>query len=161
MSRLSVSFIRGSIIYLLIGMSFGLIMALPGGHAWLAAIGMGLPTLAHAHAMLLGFMLMMVMGVAYHIFPRFTGNPVRQPWMAQFNLWGCHIGTAAMVLGFLFRGALPWLLPAGALVQTVGLACFAINMLQIVRPLQRIMPQMPPGARPMAGGQPPRPPCQS
>ncbi len=140
MSNLSVAFIRGSISYLLVGISFGLIMAFPGGFSWLSALGAGQPTTAHAHAMLLGFMMMMVTGVAYHIFPRFTGNPVARPWTAWANFWACQVGTAGMVLGFLFRGALPWLLPVGGVTQFIGLLLFAHNMWQVVRPLRRLMP---------------------
>jgi len=140
MSRLSVAFIRTSIAYLLLGVALGAIMAFPGGFSWLWALGQGQPTIAHAHSNLLGFMLMMVSGVAYHIFPRFTGNPLRWPWLAWANFWGCQIGTAGMVTGFLVRGLVPWLLPAAALTQTFGLICFGINIWQVVRPLNRLMP---------------------
>lgn len=140
MSNLSVGFIRASVVYLLIGISFGLIMAIPGGYAWLAEAGRGQPTIAHAHSNLLGFMLMMVMGVAYHIFPRFSGHPIRRMWMAWANFWGCQVGTAAMVMGFLVRGLLPWLVPVGAVIQVAGVVFFALNMFQVVRPVKRLMP---------------------
>ena len=138
MSKLSVGFIRASLIYLLVGITIGVTMAIPGGYSWLSAVAMGQPNIAHAHANLLGFMLMMVMGVAYHIFPRFTGNPIRKAWMAWTNFWCTQIGTGFMVLGFLVRGLAPWLVPLGAVVQATGLILFVIIMLQIVRPVQRL-----------------------
>jgi len=140
MSNLSVGFIRTSVIYLLIGISFGLTMAIPGGYAWLAEAGRGQPTIAHAHSNLLGFMLMMVMGVAYHIFPRFSGYPIRRMWMAWANFWFCQVGTATMITAFLIRGLVPWLLPIGASVQVVGLIFFAINIFDTVRPVKKLMP---------------------
>lgn len=143
MSNLSVGFIRASVTYLLLGITFGAIMAFPGGFGWLSAIGLGNPLLAHVHANLLGFMVMMVIGVAYHIFPRFTGNPVKRMWMAWANFWGCQVGTAGMVLGFFFQGIVPWLLPAAALVEVFGLVCFVLNMYQVVRPLKPLKPALP------------------
>lgn len=141
MNSLSVGFIRSSLIYIMYGILVGATMAFPGGYGWLSSIGAGNPTLSHAHANLLGFMLMMVFGVAYHIFPRFTGNPVRRPWMAWANFWCCQAGTAGMVLGFLFRGVAPWLLPIAGIVQAVGITMFVVVMWQVVRPMQRIMPR--------------------
>lgn len=138
MSHLSVAFIRSSMIYLLVGITLGAIMAFPGGFALLSAMGRGNPTIAHAHVQLLGFLVMMVAGVAYHIFPRFTGNPLLHPNVAWAHFWFSQIGTAGMVLGFLFRGPTPWLLPVAAVVNVAGLCCFCYNMLQVVRPLQRL-----------------------
>ncbi|HYF92655.1 MAG TPA: hypothetical protein VD969_10410 [Symbiobacteriaceae bacterium] len=138
MSNLSVGFIRTSVVYLLIGITFGLIMAIPGGYAWMAEVLRGQPTIAHAHSNLLGFTLMMIMGVAYHIFPRFSGNPVRRMWMAWANFWFCQAGTALLVTGFLVRGLAPWIVPTGATLQVIGLAFFAINMFDVVRPVQKL-----------------------
>jgi cbb3-type cytochrome oxidase subunit 1 len=138
MSKLSVGFIRASIFYLLFGITLGLTMALPGGYTWMATTGQGQPNIAHAHSNLLGFMLMMVMGVAYHIFPRFTGNPIRRPKVAWVNFWCCQVGTIGMISGFLVRGLVPWLVPAAAIIQVVGIVCFAVNVLQVVKPLKRI-----------------------
>lgn len=140
MSNVSVAFIRASVIYLLVGVSFGLIMAFPGGISWLMEIGNGQPNVAHAHTNLLGFLVMMVMGVAYHIFPRFTGNPVRPVWLPWANFWCSQVGTAGMVLGFLFRGVMPWLVPAAATVNAVAITCFAVAMLRVVKPVKRLMP---------------------
>ena len=141
MSNISVGFIRASLVYLLVGITIGLIMALPGGYAWLTAVALGTPSIAHAHALLPGFMLMMVMGTAYHIFPRFTGNPIKSQRLVWINFWACQIGVAGMVSGFLFRGLVPWLMPTGAIIQTVGMALFAFNMLQVVKPLKRLTVQ--------------------
>lgn len=72
MSLLSVAFVRASILYLFTGILLGLIMAFPSGYAWLSGLALGNPSFAHAHVP--GFMLIMVSGVAYHIFPLFTGQ---------------------------------------------------------------------------------------
>lgn len=140
MSNLSVGFIRTSVVYLLIGITFGLIMAIPGGYAWLAEALRGQPTIAHAHSNLLGFVLMMIMGVAYHIFPRFSGYGIKRMWVAWANFWCCQVGTALMVTGFLVRGLAPWMVPTGASIQVTGLVFFAVNMFQVVRPVQKLKP---------------------
>lgn len=138
MSRLSVAFIRASFGFLLFGILLGLIMACPGGYSWLSGLGHGSPNLAHAHANLLGFLMHMVAGVAYHIFPRFTGNPIPWPKLAWAQFYAGLAGTVLMILGFLFQGRLPWLLPTGAVIQVFGLVTFAILMFTVVKPLQRL-----------------------
>ena len=37
---------------------------------------------AHVHLNLLGFVSMVIFGVAYHVIPRFTGHPLHNPRLA-------------------------------------------------------------------------------
>lgn len=138
MSRLSVAFIRASFGFLLFGILLGLIMALPGGYSWLSNLGHGSPNIAHAHSNLLGFLMHMVAGTAYHIFPRFTGNPIKWPKVAWAHFYAGVSGTTLMILGFLLQGRMPWLLPVGAVVQVCGLVTFSVLMFTVVKPLKRL-----------------------
>jgi heme/copper-type cytochrome/quinol oxidase subunit 1 len=102
---------------------------------------------AHAHLLLVGFMLMMVMGVATWMFPRpAREDPRYRPELAEAVYWmmtaatavraGAELGVAAGALG------LRWLIAVGGLGQLAGAALFVLNMWWRVR--------MPPAAAPSA-----------
>ena len=94
---------------------------------------------AHVHLLLVGFMLMIVMGVATWMFPRpARDDSVYRPGLAEAVYW---IMTLATVL----RGAAELLAPAGGLRffgplialgglgQLAGTALFVVNMWRRVR----------------------------
>jgi cbb3-type cytochrome oxidase subunit 1 len=55
---------------------------------------------AHVHMNLLGFVTMMIYGVAYHVVPRFTGHPLHSRTLAGWQAWLANVGLALMVTGF-------------------------------------------------------------
>ena len=103
---------------------------------------------AHAHLLLVGFMLMMVMGVATWMFPRPAREDTRyRPELAEAVYWIMTAATAArtaaeLVVGLTGLPALRWLVAAGGLGQLAGALLFALNMWRRVR--------MPPAAAPSA-----------
>ena len=109
-------FIRASLLWLGIGVLLGLAMALRPAWAGFRP--------AHFHATLLGFVSMMIFGVAYHVIPRFTGHPLHSRALAATHLWVANLGLAGMVGGFILRiyayPAGSALLRAGGLLSTAG-----------------------------------------
>jgi len=101
---------------------------------------------AHAHLLLVGFMLMMVMGVATWMFPRPAREDTRyRPELAKAVYWLMTLSTtlravAELLLALAGAPPLGWLIAAGGLGQLVGAALFALNMWWRVR--------MPPAAAP-------------
>ena len=75
--------IKTSLVWLCVGVLLGLAMA--AHPAW------AIYRPAHLHALLLGFVTMMIYGVAYHVIPRFSGYPLRHRALA-----GVHWVTANM-----------------------------------------------------------------
>lgn len=59
----------------------------------------------HVHMNLLGFVTMMIYGVAYHVIPRFTGHALHSRRLAGAQWWLANIGLAVMAVGFTLRGA--------------------------------------------------------
>ena len=117
-------FIRSSLVWLGIGASLGLWMILdPGVIAYRPA---------HMHANLLGFVSMMIFGVAYHVIPRFTGTPLASRRAAILHLGFANLGLALMVAGFMLRlsnaelGRI--LLQAGGVTSTAGIVLFITNI---------------------------------
>lgn len=62
---------------------------------------------AHTHAILVGFVIMMILGVALWLFPRPEKTDVRyRPALAEAAYWLLTVGTAARLLGELARPAI-------------------------------------------------------
>jgi cbb3-type cytochrome oxidase subunit 1 len=81
------------------------------------------------HAVLLGFVTMMIYGVAYHVIPRFSGHPLHGRRAAGWHWGASNLGLALMVLGFVLRAAgarvgVPMLAAGGAL-SAAGAYTFA------------------------------------
>ena len=55
------------------------------------------------HMLLLGFVTMMIFGVAYHVIPRFVGFSLHRPWLAGAHWWIANAGLLLMVIGFVAR----------------------------------------------------------
>jgi cbb3-type cytochrome oxidase subunit 1 len=90
------AFLKASLAWLALGVTFGVAMA--AHPVWTVY------RLAHVHMVLLGFVTMMIYGVAYHVVPRFAGTPLRHRTLAGWHWWVSNIGLACMAAGFMTRG---------------------------------------------------------
>ena len=94
---------------------------------------------AHTHALLVGFVMMMILGVALWMFPRPAREDRRfDPRLAEAAYWLVTVGTAARVAGELVRptsagAAVRWLIVAGGAAQALGLVCFFWTMWTRIR----------------------------
>ena len=101
------AFLKASVAWLTLGVSLGVAMA--AHPVWTVHRP------AHMHMVLLGFVTMMIYGVAYHVIPRFSGHPLHGRRAAAWHWWVSNAGLAMMVCGFVLRGP-------GRLAGTPGLA---------------------------------------
>jgi heme/copper-type cytochrome/quinol oxidase subunit 1 len=98
-------------------------------------------TSAHTHALLVGFVMEMILGVALWLFPRPEKGDVRyKPVLAEAAYWLLTIGTAARVAGELVRPfvvarLLPWLIVLCGIAQAAALLLFFYTMWPRIRPL--------------------------
>jgi heme/copper-type cytochrome/quinol oxidase subunit 1 len=96
---------------------------------------------AHAHAILVGFVMLMIQGVALWLFPRPTrGDERYRPAIASLAYFLVTAGTASRVSGELLRGGsdalwLRWLIVAAAFTQGIGIALFFFTMWSRIRPV--------------------------
>ena len=96
-------------------------------------------TTAHAHLLLVGFMLMMVMGVATWMFPRPARDDTRyRPGLAEAVYWVMTLSTAiraACEILAPLSGApvVRWIIALGGLGQLAGTALFVLNMWPRIR----------------------------
>ncbi|HYD52882.1 MAG TPA: cbb3-type cytochrome c oxidase subunit I, partial [Gemmatimonadaceae bacterium] len=89
------AFLKASLAWLALGVTLGVAMA--AVPAWVAYRP------AHLHMVLLGFVAMMIFGVAYHVIPRFAGHPLASRRAASAHWWIANLGLVAMVTGFVLR----------------------------------------------------------
>ena len=124
------AFLKASLVWLTLGVTLGVAMALEPG--WIVYRP------AHVHMNLAGFVTMMIFGVAYHVIPRFTGRPLHDRALAGRQWWASNVGLAAMVVGFVVRahdaGAGRALLGVGGLLAAGGAYAFAYNLWRTIGP---------------------------
>lgn len=96
---------------------------------------------AHTHAIFVGFVMMMILGVALWLFPRPAKEDSRySPRAANIAYWLVATGTASRIAGELARQEfnVAWL-RAGTLIagllQVAGIAVFFYTMWSRIRPL--------------------------
>ena len=89
------AFLKSSLGWLALGVTLGGAMAIQPG--WIVYRPV------HVHMNLLGFVTMMIYGVAYHVIPRFTGHPLHSRRLAGVQWWLANIGLAIMAVGFAMR----------------------------------------------------------
>jgi cbb3-type cytochrome oxidase subunit 1 len=118
------AFLKAALAWLALGALFGLGMIVHP--AWLAYRP------AHLHMNLLGFVTMMIAGVAYHVIPRFTGHPLASRRAAGAHFWLANAGLAVMVAGFVLqgRGTAAWqlVLGVGGTLSTAGILTFVVTL---------------------------------
>jgi cbb3-type cytochrome oxidase subunit 1 len=125
------AFVKASLTWLALGVTLGVAMAVHP--TWTVYHP------AHEHMNLLGFVTMMIYGVAYHVIPRFTGNPLRRRWLAVLHWWIANAGLASMVTGFALRvtegipvAASGAVLGVGGVLSALGAYAFALNVWQTI-----------------------------
>lgn len=101
---------------------------------------------AHTHALFVGFVMMMIMGVALWLFPRPEKSDARyDPRLAAIAYWLVTAGTAGRVGGEIMRSSLfglnisaLWLrasIVAAGFLQAIGIGVFFFTMWTRIRPV--------------------------
>ena len=96
---------------------------------------------AHAHAVQLGFVMFLILGVALWLFPKAPEGDTRyRPGWIDAAYWTLTIATAARIAGEIARSAvdpewLRWLVTAAGVAQVVGFAIYFWTMWPRIRPV--------------------------
>ena len=132
-------FLKTAIAFLAVGLGLGLYMIID--RELLGTPPSAYVISAHTHAILVGFVMLMIMGVALWLFPRpDRANQRYSPRAAEGAYWLVTVSTATRVLGELLRphaGTL-WLRAAivlAGLGQAAGIALFFYTMWSRIRPV--------------------------
>jgi cytochrome c oxidase cbb3-type subunit 1 len=118
------AFVKASLAWLALGVTLGVAMA--AAPAWV------IYRPAHMHMNLLGFVTMMIYGVAYHVIPRFSGFPLHSRRLAGAHWWLSNAGLLLMVTGFALRPSVEALgtpvLVAGGTLSALGAYVFVYGL---------------------------------
>lgn len=121
------AFLKSSLAWLAAGVTLGVAMA--AHPAW------ALYRPAHLHMNVLGFVSMMIFGVAYHVIPRFSGHPLHAPKLAGAHVWISNAGLALLSAGFALRVTLGTsqtlaaaVLSTGGVLSALGAYLFVYNL---------------------------------
>ncbi|MFO7168017.1 MAG: hypothetical protein DIU80_008300 [Chloroflexota bacterium] len=148
MSRLTLRLVRAAFVCLAAGIALGAAFAID------RRLGGALRPL-HAELNLWGWVTLLIYGMAYHIVPRFAGQPLRRPRLAEVQSYLAIAGVALAALGWLASVWSPALAPAlragGASLQLAAALAGAL----IIGELLRSRPARAGAAIPPAGGQRP------
>jgi len=145
------AFLKSSLAWLGAGVSLGVAMAVyPPWTVYRTA---------HLHMNLLGFVTMMIFGVALHVIPRFTGHPLHSRRLATAQWWLANGGLALFVAGL---GLLPntsfgaparVVVAIGGLLSAAAAYAFIYNLWRTIdgRPQPRSATPAAPASPPRAG----------
>jgi cbb3-type cytochrome oxidase subunit 1 len=115
------AFLKASLVWLVLGTTGGIAMALYP--AWTVYRP------AHAHVVMLGFVAMMIFGVAYHVVPRFSGAPLPSRRTPAVHWAMSNAGLLLLALGFMARANgvswASWLLSVGGALSALGAYLFS------------------------------------
>ena len=117
-------FIKAALVWLGLGVSLGVGMA--AHPLWI------IYRPAHVHMNLLGFVTMMIYGIAYFVVPRFFGHPLHSRRLAGAHWWISNAGLALMVVGFIMaphvgQRSIP-VLATGGTLSALGAFAFIFNV---------------------------------
>jgi len=119
-------FLKTAIGFLIIGVALGVWLLVRRETSGVLASARELS--AHTHALLVGFVMMVIAGVALWIFPRPSADDTRyKPWLAAAAWWCLAPGTALRIVAEMMAGVSPDIgmrvaIMLGGLLQAVGLA---------------------------------------
>ena len=133
MSYYSRLFVISILFYLLIGAMMGIFMAS-------APSIRGILHFPHAHTMIIGWISMMIFGLAYHVIPRFSGSPLIADCFQKLHWWLANIGMLGMILvpilQILFYTHLPLLNSLFFIFgfcQFLGILIFVVQILKALK----------------------------
>jgi hypothetical protein len=131
MPRLSVYFVRTSLVYLLVGFTFGGLMLANKGMLISPGLWALLPL--HIEFAFVGWMIQLAMGIAFWILPRFPkGAPRGDERLSWAALLLVNFGIMLVVLAIPF--AVQQLGLIGRILEVAGLMVFALGNWKRIKP---------------------------
>jgi cbb3-type cytochrome oxidase subunit 1 len=131
-------YLKTAVMFLALGIGIGVVMLVR--RELFARFAGPFTTSAHTHAILVGFVMLMILGVAAWMFPRPEKSDERySPVLVNAAYWCITAGTLVRVIGELLRATstelvLRLAVVAGGISQAVGILLFFYTMWTRIRP---------------------------
>ncbi|MCQ3939008.1 MAG: hypothetical protein DPW18_18470 [Chloroflexi bacterium] len=129
MPRLSVWFVRASLIYLLAGFAFGALILAEKGISYFPSVWYLFPV--HVEFLLIGWMVQLAMGVSFWILPRFMSGPPRGN---ETLIWMAFLLVNAGILLVAIQAWLPFAASAGRILEAAGVLVYILGTWRRVKP---------------------------
>ncbi len=131
-------YIKSAILFLVLGLVLGGYMTYR-----INISGSGVPQsmiAAHTHLILVGFVIMLIMGIALWLFPRPREKVFYSPLIAEitFYLMFAAIAvrsTGEILNGFILSRWIAWTIVAGSFGEIAGIVLFFINIWNRIKPI--------------------------
>lgn len=84
---------------------------------------------AHGYVQVFGFMALFIMGVAYHVLPRFVGGALQNARLVPWSFWLQVAGVVAIACGFFHDGAATrplWIAGSTLLLAAASMFCLVV-----------------------------------
>jgi len=129
--RWATLFTQASAVYFVLGCTMGGYMAHdPARWGYLKV---------HFHVNLLGWVTMMIYGVAYHLFPRFSGSAVQNKKLVKYNFFIANAGLIIMSAALIYRAATGsdvstvYSIIAAGIIESVAALMFVFNIMPCIK----------------------------
>ncbi len=95
---------------------------------------------AHTHLILVGFVMMLIMGIALWLFPRPREKVFYSPFIAEITFYlmfaAIAVRSAGEILnGFILSRWIAWAIVAGSFGEIIGIVLFFINIWNRIKPI--------------------------
>lgn len=139
MNRLTRIHILTSFVYFVLGSFAGLLLAWEPSRVWAYSFN-GQPHFTHVHLQLVGFVIQMIIGIAYHVLPTLSRSSIYSYPVGYIHYALVNAGTVLMTAGFWF-GRSGDLRPVGGLLLFAGLMVFVYNIRMSMQPEEMRRPK--------------------
>lgn len=129
MSRLSVWFVRASLLYLLLGLFFGALLLAQKGIPFYTPVWNLFPL--HMEFLLIGWLMQLAMGVSFWIVPRFSSGSSRGP---VGLVWVSFVLLNAGILITVLQFWLPKAVLAGRILEIAAGLSFVVGIWRRIKP---------------------------
>ena len=129
MPRLSMWFVRASLLYLLFGFTVGALILAQKGISYAPSTWNLFPV--HIEFLLVGWLVQLAMGVGFWIFPRFSNRPPRGN---ERLIWLSFLCVNAGILLTALQLWLPFTLLLGRILEVGGAGIYVLGLWRRVKP---------------------------
>ncbi len=91
MNKLSIRFIKTSLVYLALGTILGVLITIGPGYSFM-----------HSHLALIGWVTFFIFGAAYEIIPHYSGRAIFNENLGYIHFWLGNIGLIGLVISYPF-----------------------------------------------------------
>ncbi len=131
-------YVKSAILFLVIGLLLGGYMSYRINISG-SAVPQSMIT-AHTHLILVGFVMMLIMGVALWLFPRPREKVFYSPLLAEITFYimfaAILVRSAGEIIdGFILSRWLTWAIAIGSFGEIIGILLFFINIWNRIKPI--------------------------